>query len=135
MRCLNGRSNRIEIHIGRASQQRCLIENSHGAISTLKKFADFVVIFISACTNVLTEQTHPSSNIAQSGTDRSELKGIIPNGVESELIWLFWRSVGFFAFRAEHEPSTSHFGVIPRRDDIRPRTQDQMKIIRDNREA
>jgi len=47
---------------------------------------------------------------------------------------LFGRLVRFLAFGAEHEPTACYFRVIPSLNNVGPRPEDQVKMVRENGE-
>jgi hypothetical protein len=132
-----GCADRIEIHICRTSQQCGFIENSDCFESRLPEFAEAAAFFaIGSLCDVLAEQSHPPTDVAQATANSSQTCGIAPYRVEFSFIGFSSDGLTYAVLGdadlsgwAQEQPTASDGVVIPRSDHIWPRSQYQMQMI------
>ena len=85
--------------------------------------------------HVLTKKMHPPRDVAQPTPNEFPLFGNTTNGMEFRVVRFFRTPIFIPTGRAEHQPPPNYFGIAPRRHDIRPRPENQMEMVRHDREA
>jgi hypothetical protein len=96
----------------------------------LPEFPQFIVFPIGPNRDVLTQHPHPPTEITQSQPEDFKFSGIIPDRIEFKLIWFPGIPRRVLPHRTNQQPPPSHLGIIPSRDNIRTRPQNQMEMIR-----
>jgi hypothetical protein len=123
------RSDGIEIHIRGTRQYRRFIQQPNGSITSLPELPDFLVLTVGSLSNVLTQQSHPPRDVAQSAANSRQLVLVVDDTVDFEFR-RFQRTTLFVTpLGTEHQPATSHLFVAPLLHHIRARPQDQVNVI------
>ena len=134
-RCCNACSNGIQIHISHTCRNRCFVEQDLCTESTFPKSPGKLVFLISSTSDRFGQTTHEPGNILQSATFFFQPAGVIANSIEFEFRGFRRKSIFGSALGKQSPPPQSDLVIGPSFHNIRPGSDDDMKMIAEHGKA